>query len=174
MLSPFRAFVWSATSFRSGATNFHRRDGLGLGLGIDDDKIRKVAHRKPMILEIQEHRGAVRNHAEQLRKSLPMSYLQDVGVHLWASGSGGGAMLRRNALTKARTAMGLGRVITRWRGSRRTATGRMRCGLTVSSIISDLGLEATLVRRPGILSSPAAPQAPKPGRVRPRSPRSVA
>ena len=80
---------------RSGVTNFHRRNGLGLGSGIDDDKIRRVAHRKPI-----------------------------VGVRLWANGSkcgsspgyqfsamiarGGGAMLRRNVLTKATSAPGQG------------------------------------------------------------------
>jgi hypothetical protein len=60
--------------------------------------------------------------------------------------------------------MGLGRVITRRRGCRRAATGGMRCNVTVSSTFSDLGLEATLVRRPAIVSGSEAPQRAEAGR----------
>ena len=54
---------------------------------------------------------------------------------------------RRNG---ARTCdrMGLGRVITRRRGCRRTATGGMYCKVTVSSMFSDFGLEAIFVVGP--------------------------
>ena len=55
-------------------------------------------------------------------------------------------------------AVGLGRVITRRRGCRRTATGGMYCKVTVSSMFSDFGLggkRASSSGRPDRLSSAA-------------------
>ena len=54
--------------------------------------------------------------------------------------------------------LGLGRVITRRRGCRRTATGGMYCKVTVSSMFSDFGLggkRASSSGRPDRLSSAA-------------------
>jgi hypothetical protein len=74
-----------------------------------------------------------------------------------------------------KSAQGLGRVITRRRGCRRTATGGMHIKVTVSSVFFPISVwEANLLHHRAVLTCSRALQRLQPDRVRPRLPPSAA